>query len=128
MLDHADIKSFVRSTLGCGCPEEVFQSIDCKHNIRLSNELALNSVITIGNRLLIYVTESISPGFTEKSLALLVSNGKNERDAKGLNRLRLVIVEDEPLDRQMLQSLFDGIIGKDDKIHLHIIDRKNTIF
>jgi hypothetical protein len=128
MIDNDTIKSFVQNTLGCGCPEEVFRSIICKHNVLLGNEVVLNSIITIGNRLLIYVIDADSQGFVEKKLAHLVSSGKNERDSKGLNRLRLVIVADESLDRQMLQSQFDGLTGKDEKIHLHIISKENTIF
>jgi len=33
MIDLQRIKSFVRETLGCECPEEVFRSIDCERGI-----------------------------------------------------------------------------------------------
>lgn len=127
MTDNDKIKSFVQNTLGCGCPEEVFRSIICKHNVLLGNDVVLNSAITIGDRLLIYIMEAPSHEFMEEKLALLVSSGKNERDSKGLNRLRLVIAADESLDRKIVQSQFDGLAGKDDKIHLHFIGKENTI-
>jgi hypothetical protein len=128
MPPNDDIKSFVQNTLGCGCPEEVFNSIDCKENVPLGSNLVLNSVLTIGSRLLIYVVEAASSDFIKKNLALLIANGKKERDSKGLNRLRLVIVAEESLGRQTVQSQFDGLMGKDDKIHLHIISREQSIF
>jgi hypothetical protein len=128
MIDNDNIKLFVQNTLGCGCPEEVFRSIGFKYNVLLGNEVVLKSVITIGNRLLIYVLEAAPQDFIEEKLAFLVSSGKKDRDLKGLNRLRLVIAADELLDRRMLQSQFDGLAGKDDKIHLHIIGKENTIF
>ena len=128
MADNARIKSFVQKTLGCGCPEEVFHSINCRHDVLLSNEVMLNSVITIGSRLLIYVVEADSNNFVEKNLAYLVTTGKSERDSRGLNRVRLVIVADEVLDRQLVQSHFDRLKRTDEKIHLHIISKDKNIF
>ena len=129
MIDNGTIKSFVQNTLGCGCPEEVFRTIHCEHTVPLGNEIVLNSVITIGDRLLIYVMHADSKEFIEKKLAFLISSGKKERDAKGLNRLRLVIVADDPfLDRKSVQSQFDGLTGNDEKIHLHIIGKENALW
>lgn len=58
MQDNKRIKAFVQGTLGCGCLEEVFRSIDCKKNVRLNEKVLLNQTIIIGNRLLIYVIDS----------------------------------------------------------------------
>ena len=128
MVDNDKLKSFVQDTLGCGCPEEVFRSIDSRHNVPLSNDVTLNSVITIGNRLLIYVVEAGSQAFIEKNLAVLISAGKHDRDSRGLNRVRLVVVADESLDRLPVQSQFDRLKGTDEKIHLHIIRKEKSIF
>ena len=48
------IKEFVRKTLGCNCPEEVFQNIDCKSDVTIDENIALDYEINIGNRLLIF--------------------------------------------------------------------------
>jgi len=128
MAKNARIKSFVQEILGCGCPEEVFDSINYTHNVLLSNRMMLHSAITIGNRLLIYIVEANVNSVVEKNLAFLVTTGKNERDSRGLNRVRLVIVSDEKLDRQLMQSQFDGLKGMDEKIHLHFISKDENIF
>jgi hypothetical protein len=122
MTDKEKIKRFVQETLGCGCPGEVFRSIDCRRQVPLSNEVVLHSAITIGNRLLIYVAEAGNRSFIEKHLAFLVSAGKSERDSKGLNRFRLVMVTDEsPGNRDAIGRTFEELREGDEKIHLHVI-------
>jgi len=44
------IKSFAKQTLGCQCPEEVFDFIDCQRDIELSNQILLTNKINIGNQ------------------------------------------------------------------------------
>ncbi len=122
------IKRFVQKTLGCGCPEEVFQSIECREKVRLNSEIVLSSSITIGNRLLIYIMDVKSTDVIEKFLPPLISAGKSERASKGLNRFRLVIAAEEPDEvRRIAEKMFDELRGKDDKIHLHVIDKRNSI-
>jgi hypothetical protein len=125
MTDKEKIKLFVRQTLGCGCPEEVFRSIDCKRDVELGGGVILHSIITIGNRLLIYVVYD-NQDFVEKHLALLVSAGKQERDSRGLNRFRLVIVTDGiPGNGDAIRRTFGELQEKDENIHLHIISSNN---
>jgi len=125
MIDKEKIKRFVRDTLGCGCPEEVFRSIDCKRDVELGGGVILHSMITIGNRLLIYVVYD-NQDFVEKHLALLVSAGKKERDSRGLNRFRLVIVTDRiPGNGDVIRRVFGELQGKDENIHLHVISSNN---
>jgi hypothetical protein len=125
MIDKEKIKRFVRDTLGCGCPEEVFRSIDCKRDVELGGGVILHSIITIGNRLLIYVVYD-NQDFVEKHLALLVSAGKKERDSRGLNRFRLVIVTDKiPENGDVIRRTFGKLQEKDENIHLHVISRNN---
>lgn len=128
MIDNDTIKTFVQETLGCGCPEEVFRTIDCNRAVRLSNEAVLNCAITIGNRLLIYVMEKRIADLDEKLLAFLVSAGKKERDSRGLNRFRLVIVADEMAEKGSLIHMFEKLQDKDGKIHLHVIKKEENIF
>jgi len=121
MTDKEKIKRFVQEALGCGCPEEVFRSIDCKRDVELDGGVILHSIITIGNRLLIYVVYD-NQDFVEKHLALLVSAGKKERDSRGLTRFRLVIVMDGfPGNDDAIRRAFGELQEKDENIHLHVI-------
>lgn len=98
MIPKDEIKHFVQETLGCGCPEEVFRSIECRWNVRLNSFITLQGAIVVGNRLLIYITEAGSAGCIEEHLPVLLAAGRKERDERGLNRFRLVIVADDPAE------------------------------
>jgi hypothetical protein len=129
MIPRERIKLFVQHTLGCGCPEEVFLSIDIRERIALNSFIVLNSALIIGNRLLIYIAAAGTEGCIEEHLQILVSAGEKERDEKGLNRFRLVLVTDEPeAIRQAGGKLFKELRGTDEKVHLHVINRKAMPF
>jgi hypothetical protein len=119
--DKVMIKRFVKETLGCSCPEEVFRSVDCKRNVPLGGGVILNSVITIGDRLLIHIVDD-NQVLVEKHLAFLVSTGRRERDSRGLSRFRLVIVLDGSSGNgDAIKRAFDELQEKDENIHLHCI-------
>lgn len=121
MIQRENIKTFVQHTLGCGCPEEVFQSMDCRSHVRL-NDIILKYKMNIGNRLLVYLFET-DPESVRQALPFLVSEGKEERDKFGFNRLRIVLTADNVDEvRQIAEDLFKHI-EKDEKIHLHIISK-----
>ncbi len=127
MIGHDSIKSFVQGTLGCRCPEEVFRSIDCRFNVRLNGATVVCAVI-IGSRLLLYVVDDDEGALEEKRLAFYVAEGKRERDSKGLNRFRLVIVAKTEAIGERLQKAFQTLKNADDRIHLHVIGREENIF
>jgi hypothetical protein len=123
------IKYVVQNTLGCSCPEETFPSIDLHRNVRLNSFIVLDSAITVGNRLLVHITEAGTAGCIEEHLPILVNTGEKERDDKGLNRFRLALVADEPREvRQTAVRLFEKLCGTDEKVHLQVIDRSDTPF
>lgn len=128
MIDNGKLKSFVQNTLGCGCPEEVFRSIDVRSYVRLSDDIVVNTAITIGDRLLVYVIGPIAQDVIQQQMNVLVAAGKQERDSRGLNRFRLVVVADGAFDQKSLQSQFEELRGTDEKIHLHIISKEQDIF
>jgi hypothetical protein len=128
MPHHDDIKRFVRETLGCGCPEEVFRFIDCKNNVSVAVDATADRVITIGNRLLIYVLEATAVGAVRSRLAELVTAGKKERDSKGFNRFRLVVVLDDETEQNKVAKVFEALPDKDEKVHLHMIRREKNLF
>lgn len=125
-FDKEKIKSFVKHTLGCACPEEVFEYIDCQSNIVLNENIVLRNKINIGNRLLIYIVESSNPASIKNILPFLVNSGRTERDHLKFNRFRLVLVT-ENMDgiKKAVESIFDTI-HKDDKVHLHIIQKEKV--
>ena len=124
MLQKENIKIFVRETLGCECPEKVFEFIDIQHYIKLNSEVLINDKINVGNRLLIYVIEIHNSKFIKSNLSKLISSGKDERDKNGFNRFRLAIVTDKMNEiKQISQMAFENIKDKDEKIHIHLINR-----
>jgi hypothetical protein len=123
------IRRFVQNTLGCGCPEEVFRSIDVRRDVRLNSFVVLDSAIIIGNRLLVYVTDVSAEGCIEEHLSLLMEMGKKERDEKGLNRFRLVLMTDVPEEMRLTAGkLYNDLRGTDERVHLHVIGRKSNPF
>ena len=119
LLDE-NIKTFVKNTLGCGCPEEVFEYIDCQSNIKL-NDVVLRNRINIGNRLLIYIVEVHNGDSLKNVLPLLIATGKKERDDLKFNRFRLVLASDNIDETKKAAEDIFKTIDKDEKIYLHII-------
>ena len=127
MSEKEDIKIFAQETLGCGCPEEVFEHIDSRSNVEL-NGVVLRRKIKIGNRLLIYIVQMADADSVKQNLALLVTAGREERDDIGFNRFRLVLTADDVAEvRKIAEDMF-AVINKDDKVHLHVIPRKTMPF
>ena len=79
------IEHFVRGTLGCQCPDEVFQSISIDRS-GTADDAASCTRLLVGHRLLIYVLDAASFGVAESALADLVARGRRERDERGYNR------------------------------------------
>jgi hypothetical protein len=126
IFDREAIKFFAQQTLGCGCPEEVFEHMDCQFNIKLNHEIILRNKIKIGNRLLIYVLEVNNAGPIKTILPFLVAAGKTERDNLKFNRFRLVLITDK-LDevKGTAEPIFDSI-SKDEKVHLHVVHKETV--
>lgn len=115
------IQSFVTGILGCGCPDSVFEQIECSRMQAIPGLTKPIWRLLIGRRLLVYFLEadgceisSVLPQSLEMGIA--------ERNRNGYNRLRLVIVTNRPEPiRQEAQSLFAGVAGADEKAHLHLL-------
>lgn len=122
MVSDGNVKEFVRKTLGCDCAEDVFKHIENDRNVKVAG-IALRNKINVGNRLLVYVAEA---GDLAKELPLLIKTGREERDARGFNRFRLVLVSDDAALRERAFKAFAGLPEVDEKIHLHIIGKAGT--
>ena len=113
-MNDENIKKFAKETLGCGCPEEVFEHIDCQCDIHVE-DILLRARINIGNRLLIYVVEVNNIETIKNILAHTIDIGKKERDDLGFNRFRLVLAAEKIDDiKPAAEKLFKDI-EKDEK-------------
>jgi len=124
-FDRDAIKLFVQQTLGCGCPEEVFEFTECKFNVKLNDEIVLRNEIKIGNRLLIYVLEVNNTAPVRNILPLLVTTGKAQRDDLKFNRFRLVLITEKVDEIKESVGSFFNTINKDEKIHLHVVNKED---
>ncbi len=53
--------------------------------------------------------------------------GRKERDSRGLNRFRLVIVPDDVSEEQSLMRRFKELNDKDERLHLHVIKKEESV-
>jgi hypothetical protein len=55
-----------------------------------------------------------------------MQEGKSARDARGFNRIRLIVLTENPNEiEQRLSQQFMHIPLKDEKMHLHVIAKKD---
>lgn len=118
MQTHSEIKRFVQETLGCSCPEHVFDDIDYQKE----GEGIAGNKVCVGDRLLIYIISFNRNASIEELVQSALQQGVDERDKRGLNRFRLVLVAPRPEElRSEAEGAFDLSVYKDDKTHLHLV-------
>ena len=124
-MTNKSLIDFIKTDLGCKCPDEVFSKIEKSINpVNHDNISSLNRVL-VGERLLIYIVHASLHDVVEPFLEVMFSIGKTDRDENHYNRFRLVVVVseseltacDQMLHGEFKSSVFDG----DDKLHLHVI-------
>jgi hypothetical protein len=119
----ASIKTFVRDTLGCKCPDSVFSEI-ARGLLEIPTDAGPLAVerILVGARLLIYLLHTDDSALTAASLPDLLALGRRERDAAGYHRFRLVLSgEIGAHARRDLDAVFERERQGDDNVHLHIV-------
>jgi hypothetical protein len=122
-LERTEITHFVRGTLGCGCPDAVFDSIAVEPVVPAADVPPALQLL-IGARLLIQLValphDPMSTGWIER----LAAAGRTARDRHGYNRFRLVVVASKgqalPAD---LDERFVRLVGTDERMHLHVVAR-----
>lgn len=125
-MDDEGIREFVRKTLGCTCPDEVFQHIECQTGIDIDDNLVLDYEMNVGNRLLVYVARVEDADSLGPTLSQLVRAGMHKRDKDGFNRLRLVLLTQRPtFVAKEASDIFQSLGITDEKVHLHVIDRED---
>ena len=73
------LKIFIKETLGCGCPDEVFEKIDLS-KLQVEDYSGELTRIVAGDKLLIYVIHSGKEGNLCNLVELVGLAGKRDRD------------------------------------------------
>jgi len=119
--DRQSIEHFVRGTLGCKCPDEVFESIRILR-APTPTAAAPHTRLVIGERLLIDVVEAPGVKAAGTTVSRFTQQGLAERDAKQYNRYRLVIAADYPTELlSAAKTSFASVAGDDNHAHLHVL-------
>jgi hypothetical protein len=110
---------FVRETLGCACPSEVFDHYQVQ--LLESGHKPFVQMI-MGDRLLVRIANVSSLHSLEEEIWDMLSEGLEERERRGLNRFRLVMVE-TPQSR--VKGNFTELAEKaGPRVHLHVISNE----
>jgi len=121
-----EVAHFVRTTLGCGCPDEVLRVI------RLDRPCGrgLQPVrLQVGGRLLIHLVEATQALSNPGRIESLAAEGRAERDAGGYNRFRLVLVTEEApgvTTAAATAAAFGAGASTADRSHLHWLAQGNV--
>jgi hypothetical protein len=117
------IKVFVKNTLGCSCPEKVFEKIEVSRLLTLEHEKQITRIV-VGDTLLIYVIRPELPGNFVDSVEAIGLAGKNDRDTNNYNRFRLVVsgFEDDG-QQEKVAGRFSHVFNTDEKMHIHCVDQ-----
>ena len=116
-VDGADeLRRFVTEALGCGCPDEVLARIRVEHGD--GGEPGLD----VGGRLLVRVVSERGLDELIRNFPDTVEGLRAERDRRGFNRLRLVVVRRSagPLE-ETLSGMLGLVSGSDGRVHVHVV-------
>jgi hypothetical protein len=123
MQTYPEIKRFVQETLGCSCPEEVFNQIDYQKECDDISGRKIN----VGERLLIYIITMDGKSNIQGVINSALVRGVEERERKGFNRFRLVLVVSCPDElRSSAECAFDSSGYTDEKTHLHVVSESDV--
>ena len=121
--DHNDVERFVRGTLGCSCPDEVFRTVSVSRLPAVAGRPAVLQLL-VGSRLLVHVASAPQDAPAADWIEQLAANGRAARDRHGYNRFRLVVVGTGPATPSGdLEARFARAVARDERAHLHLLDR-----
>lgn len=122
MHNHKQIKTFVQDTLGCGCPEEVFNKIEYEEKQDRPWERRINT----GDRLLVYIIRVDSENDVAGKMVTAMEAGITERNEKKFNRFRLVLISSNRDEiGPSAEKIFNASDLTDEKTHLHILSEND---
>ena len=122
-IQTARLRSFIRTTLGCTCPDDVLENIRCSHSDLANRHEVRLTRIDVGGRLLVYVIEAGNdPRSAAEALGAVIAAGTVERNRGGFNRLRVVVAtDDRDLIGSEVERSFEDSAPLNDRVHLHVI-------
>ncbi len=117
-----ELRVFVRETLGCGCPEEVLAHIEVREGSAAAGVEGVAAALEVGGRLLVWILVGGKGAGEPGSFGALVRAGRCQRDARGFNRLRLVLPK--PAQAEPGEKALSAIVAEagDERVHLHLLD------
>lgn len=117
------IKVFVKDTLGCGCPEKVFEKIDVGKRQADEHEKDVIRIV-VGDTLLIYLIRPELYADLADSVVSIGLAGKADRDTNNYNRFRLVVsgFEDD-VQQVKVSDRFSKLFNEDEKMHIHFVNQ-----
>ena len=119
-----NLKVFIKNTLGCGCPERVFEKIDVSDLQTGEREKKITRVV-VGDTLLIYVMQRESSGNLVDRVESIGLAGKTDRDTNNYNRFRLVVSGLEDVAQQKeISERFSKSFNTDEKMHIHFVNKE----
>ncbi len=111
------IEPFVRESLGCGCPDSVFETLES--GVCLNGGIRYQRLLA-GDRLLVYLLQAEPDEELVDRVLQLLGRGREERDRSGYNRFRLVLLGSLPEQQALaIRRAFERCVGEDDRLHLH---------
>ncbi len=126
-MNKSAIKAFVKRTLGCTCPDKVFDEIRHEADASLAQCESPVSRIAVGDRLLIYLMCTDSLETVARELPVMIRDGQAERDSCGFNRFRAVVCTGNiGAVANSADAVFARNTAKDDRVHLHVVTREQV--
>jgi hypothetical protein len=121
-MPDASLTRFIRDVLGCGCPNEVLDTIGVEQRTAISETEAEITRVDVGGRLLVYLLSVRQDDPVRPLIAPLLEAGIADRDGHGFNRFRLALATSGPGGiESAARAAFDAFALPDDRIHLHVI-------
>lgn len=122
----AAVRSLVRQSLGCGCPDSVFNHVVVGYPAVFETVADETSEVQllVGKRLLISIVDldhrCPKASFVERALR----KGRDIRDGYGLNRFRLVLIG-EPSECPLED--WKKNFCRDERVHLHVLRKCEVV-
>jgi hypothetical protein len=109
----AALQRFIRDTLGCGCPDSVLEAIAPVQDLDELGGLPVRLVLDVDGRLLVAVVPAAAAD--ARGLQDALGEGRELRDARGMNRFRLV------LEGEVAPALMEALRMPDERVHVHVV-------
>jgi hypothetical protein len=115
----ARVRAFVQGTLGCTCPDALFETANIEFAPQVPDALF---EIAVAGRLLVRCYRVGEAADLAASLPAWVAAGRAARDGKGMHRFRLALATEAP--QRVLEAAsaaLEGCREGDERVHVHVL-------